>query len=186
MRFLLDIDRLKNIQRRSYIADGTRRENSAEHSWHVAMCAWVLSNYLAWNVSKERLLQLALVHDLGEIEAGDTFLYASDRLDASERERAAVARLAQRNVGLIPDLEGLWDEQERGHTKEARLVKIADRILPFVHSIANGGRTWKENGVRRSQVLAAHAFIESDAPDLFEWFKQELERAVSKGWLTDS
>ena len=184
--FLLEIDRLKNIERRSYIADGTRLENSAEHSWHVAMCAWALSNHLGWTVSRQRLLELALVHDLGEIESGDTFLYSSERHGASERERAAVARLAQRHRDLMPDLEALWDEQERGETKEARLLKIADRVLPFIHNLANGGRTWKEHGIRRSQVLAAHAFIQSDAPEVYEWCKRQLDEAVSKGWLSDS
>ena len=184
--FLLEIDRLKTINRRSYISDGKRLENSAEHSWHVAMCAWALSNYLAWEVSAEKLLKLALVHDLGEIELGDTFLYASERQGASDKERAAVCRLARNHIGLIADLEALWEEQERGQTREARLLKIADRLLPFLLNLANEGRTWRENGIRRSQVLERHAFIESEAPELFEWFTTQLRDAVAKGWLADT
>ena len=184
--FLLEIDRLKTINRRSYITDGARLENSAEHSWHVAMCAWALSYYLAWEISTEKLLKLALVHDLGEIEVGDTFLYSSERSLASEKERKAVARLAQNHQGLIPDLDALWNEQECGQTKEARLLKIADRLLPFLLNLANQGRTWTENGVRRSQGQERHAFIESDAPELFGWMKVQLDRAVANGWLPDT
>ena len=150
------------------------------------MCAWALSYYLAWEISTEKLLKLALVHDLGEIEVGDTFLYSSERSLASEKERKAVARLAQNHQGLIPDLDALWNEQECGQTKEARLLKIADRLLPFLLNLASAGRTWKENGVRRSQVQERHAFIESDAPELFAWMKEQLDSAVANGWLPDT
>jgi putative hydrolases of HD superfamily len=183
--FLLRFDGLKMVERRTYIAGGQRRENSAEHSWHAAIAAWSLASYLRWDVSIGKLLQLALVHDLGELEAGDTFLYSEGREAGVQRERECVGRIAAKHPHLIPDLAELWEEQERGETREARLVKIADRLLPFMHNLASEGRAWKENSIARSQVLRMHAFIERDAPDLFAWIKQQLDAAVARGWLID-
>lgn len=183
---MLEIDRLKLIERRSYIAGGKRLENSSEHSWHVAMAAWALGRYLAWEVSLEKVLKLALIHDLGELDAGDTFLYSASRPAGIEAERTCIGRLGQVYAALIPDLPTLWEEQERGDTAESRLVKIADRLLPFLHNVASQGRTWREHGVAKSQVLDAHRFIGDVAPDLFEWMRSQLEDAVKQGWLTDS
>lgn len=184
--FLLEIDSLKLTERRSYIAGGKRLENSGEHSWHVAMAAWTLASYLSWEISLEKVLKLALIHDLGELDAGDTFLYSTSRATGIEAERACIGRLGQAYVALIPDLVALWEEQERGDTAESRLVKIADRLLPFLHNIASRGRTWREHGVTKSQVLDAHRFIGDAAPDLFEWMQSQLDKAVKRGWLTDS
>lgn len=182
---LLDLDRLKLVQRRTYIDGGRRLENSAEHSWHVALAAIAVAQQLGWSVSTDRLLQLALVHDLGEMDAGDTFLYSGNREEGSRRERAAVAALARKYDGLIPDLESLWEEQELGITDEARVLKIADRLLPFLHNIASNGKTWKQHGIAKSQVLAMHAFIAKDAPELFAWMGEQIDQAAEKGWLLD-
>jgi len=185
-KFLLELDALKLVERRTYVDGGARRENSAEHSWHVAIAAWALANYLGWEVSVGKLLKLALLHDLGELDAGDTFLYAADRSNAAASERACVSRIADRYGSLIPDLEALWDEQESGETKEARLLKIADRLLPFLHNIASEGKTWREHDIARSQVLEAHSFIGNEAPELFSWMEAQLDNAVKNGWLNDS
>lgn len=183
--FFLRLDGLKLIERRTYIDGGKRLENSAEHSWHVAMAAWALASYIGWDVSTDKLLKLALVHDLGELDAGDTFLYSDDREKGSSKERDCVSRIAEQFGDLIPDLESLWDEQELGATSEARLLKIADRLLPFLHNIASDGKTWRENGIAKSQVLAMHAFIAESAPELFNWMKAQLDIAVDNGWLID-
>ena len=184
--FLLEIDGLKLIERRSYIVGGSRRENSGEHSWHVALAAWAFANYLGKNISLEKLLKLALVHDLGELDAGDTFLYSSDRDESSKAEADCVSRLADRHPVMLPDLEELWAEQQLGETAEARLLKVADRFLPFLHNISNKGRTWIENDIAKSQVLGAHAFIASEAPELFAWMEEQLDIAVTCGWLRDA
>ncbi|MDJ0927519.1 MAG: HD domain-containing protein [Gammaproteobacteria bacterium] len=185
-QFLLELDKLKLVERRTYVFGGERRENVAEHSWHVAMAAWALSSYLGRDVSVGKLVQLALVHDLGELDAGDTFLYATDRNDASESERKCVSRLAREYDSLMPNLEALWTEQERGESEEARLLKVADRLLPFLHNIASEGKTWREHNIAKSQVLRAHAFIASEAPELFQWMEAQLDHAVESGWLGDS
>jgi putative hydrolase of HD superfamily len=184
-QFLIEIDALKLVERRTYISGGERRENSGEHSWHVALAAWALASHLERDISLEKLLKLALIHDLGEIGAGDTFLYSADRHQGASAEREHVAGMAFRHGTLIPDLEALWDEQELGQTPEARLLKIADRFLPFLHNITSEGRAWRENGIARSQVLGAHSFIAGEAPDLFAWIEGQVEEAVRRGWLRD-
>lgn len=183
--FFVELDALKGVNRKNYIVDGSRVENSAEHSWHLAMACWVFADTLEESFSLEKLFKLALIHDLGEIDAGDTFLYAAERGTASEDERRGVARLARHAGNGIPDLLGLWEEQELGRSKEARLLKVLDRLLPFLCNIKTRGRAWQDNGVVRSQVEAAHAFIEHEAPEVHQWVLAQLEQAVAAGWLQE-
>ncbi|CAA0119835.1 Uncharacterised protein [BD1-7 clade bacterium] len=185
-QFLLEVDALKTIDRRTYIKGGSRLENSAEHSWHLAMACWALSEHLALDLCQNTLIKLALVHDLGEIDAGDTFLYADSRNDAHEQERECVARLQGHAGNPIKDLMELWDTQEYSNKPEAKLLKVVDRILPFLLNIENEGRTWRELGVKRSQVVAAHAFINEDFPQIHEWLSRKVTLAVVNGWLIDA
>jgi putative hydrolases of HD superfamily len=184
--FFLELDTLKLINRRTYINGGERLENSAEHSWHLAMACWSLSNSLDLGLSEEKLLKLALVHDLGEIDAGDTFLYSSNRDSAHESERQCVNRIANHQGNAIPDLSALWEEQECGTSREAKLLKVVDRLLPFLHNIASKGKTWQELHIRKSQVLKAHAFIAEDFPEIHSWMKEMIELATENGWLKNS
>src|SRR5690606_1988134 len=112
------------------------------------------------------LLKLALVHDLGEIDAGDTFLYAPARADAGKNERTCVRRLQQHSGNGIADLAEIWEEQETGGSPETKLVKVVDRLLPFLLNISSNGRSWQENEVKKSQVLHAHAFIQQEFPQI--------------------
>lgn len=184
LALLQELDALKQVERRTYVHGGERRENAAEHSWHVALAAWALAGFLGWELSVGRLLRLALVHDLGELDAGDTFLYAKERDAAAAAERAGVERLAGLARTTIPDLLRLWDEQEQGETAEARVLKIADRLLPLLHNLASHGKTWREHGITHNQVLARHAFIGDEAPVLYAWIQAQLDEAVAQGWLT--
>jgi len=184
-QFFIELDALKQVERRSYIQGGERRENSAEHSWHLAMACWVLAEQLNEPVDMARLLKLALVHDLGEIDAGDTFLYSAARLDASGPERDCVQRLNRHPGNAIADLVELWDDQELSKSREARLLKVVDRLLPFMLNIQTQGRAWRENGVVRSQVARAHAFIAGEVPALHQWISERLDEAIAQGWLAD-
>ncbi len=181
--FLLELDALKHIERRSFITGGKRRENSAEHSWHLAMASWALADYLKLELNMETLLKLALVHDLGEIDAGDTFLYAKDRSAAHHAERSCLQRLDDHPGNTIHGLTDLWEEQELGSSREAMLLKAVDRLLPFLLNINNDGKPWKEHSVTKSQVSGAHAFIAETFPDIHLWIMHNIERAVAKGWL---
>ncbi len=183
--YLLELDALKMINRRTYIDGGVRVENSAEHSWHLAIACWSISRSLGLDVSEEKLLKLALIHDLGEIDAGDTFLYASDRSTAHTAEREGVKRLNNHRGNAIAELSELWEEQETGHSLETKLLKVVDRMLPFLHNISSNGKTWQELGIKKSQVLTAHAFIADDFPEIHLWMLDNINVAVQEGWLQD-
>nr|WP_272907195.1 HD domain-containing protein [Pseudohongiella sp. O18] len=180
------MDGLKLVNRRTYINGGERVENSAEHSWHLAMACWAFSELLYDDFDVLKLIKLALVHDLGEIDAGDTYLYSSDRSNAHVDERKCVERIASHPGNSIPDLTQLWDEQEAGASKEAKLLKVIDRLLPFLHNMTSGGRAWRDNGIHKNQVLKMHQFIEHEQPEIHEWVVSKVEYAVEQGWLKAS
>ena len=181
--FLLQLDGLKSVDRRTYINGGERLENSAEHSWHLAMACWAFAEFLDDNYDKEKLLKLALIHDIGEMEAGDTFLYSIDRGTAHIEERKSVEILGSHLGNPIGDMVELWDEQETGDSKETRLLKVIDRLLPFLHNISSEGRAWQENNIHKDQVLKMHRFIKNENPEIYAWFIENVEIAVDKGWL---
>ena len=183
--FLLELDALKRVNRRSYVTGTTRLENSAEHSWHLAMACWSIAELFELDVNHEKLLKLALVHDLGEIDAGDTFLYAEKRGDAHLEERAGIARLQAEHGNGIKDLNEIWEEQETGSSKETQLLKVVDRLLPFLLNLNTNGKTWLEGNVTRSQVAGAHAFIKDSFPSIYEWQARQIEFATAQGWLID-
>ncbi|GAB5415782.1 MAG: HD domain-containing protein [Congregibacter sp.] len=181
--FFLHLDELKAVERRTYIRGGERRENSAEHSWQLAMACWVIAEASHVDYDVERLIKLALVHDLGEIGAGDTFLYAADRASAPLMERESVEQTAGYAGNSISNLVTLWDEQESGETKEARLLKVIDRLLPFMHNMNSEGRAWRDNGINRQQVLKMHGFVEREHPEIWAWIETQIDLAVENGWL---
>ncbi|MGP5437149.1 HD domain-containing protein [Psychrobacter alimentarius] len=184
--FLLELDALKRVNRRSYVTHTTRRENSAEHSWHLAMACWSIAEMFELDVNHEKLLKMALVHDLGEIDAGDTFLFASSRSDAHIEERAGIARLQAERGNGIANLAEIWEEQETGSSKETQLLRVVDRLLPFLLNLNTEGKTWVESDVTRSQVAAALAFIEHSFPVIHDWLTENITYAVQQGWLIDS
>ncbi len=184
--FILQLDALKSVNRRTYINGGERVENSAEHSWHLAMACWAFAELLQDNYDLQKLIKLALLHDLGEIGAGDTFLYSDNRDNAHVRERESVKQIASHVGNPIVNIVELWEEQESGDTKEAKLLKLVDRLLPFLHNITSEGRAWRDNGIHKNQVLKMHQFIENENPEIYAWFFSKLEYAVEQGWLNDS
>ncbi|MGP4865291.1 HD domain-containing protein [Psychrobacter sp. T6-5] len=184
--FLLELDALKRVNRRSYVTHTTRRENSAEHSWHLAMACWSIAELFELNVNHEKLLKMALVHDLGEIDAGDTFLFANSRSDAHIEERVGIARLQAERGNGIAALSEVWEEQETGSSKETQLLRVVDRLLPFLLNLNTEGKTWIESQVTRSQVAAALAFIKDSFPPIHDWLSQNIEYATEQGWLIDA
>lgn len=184
--FLLELDALKRVNRRSYVTGTTRLENSAEHSWHLAMACWSIAELFELDVSHEKLLKMALIHDLGEIDAGDTFLYADSRSDAHVDERAGIARLQSERGNGIADLSEVWEEQETGHSKETQLLRVVDRLLPFLLNLNTNGKTWIDANVTRSQVAGAHEFIKDSFPIIHEWLAKQIDYATKQGWLIDA
>ncbi len=187
--FLLKLDGLKSINRKTYINGGDRVENSAEHSWHLAMACWAFAEM--FNADGQyyyinKIIKLALVHDIGEMYAGDTFLYADNRSTAHVAERQGIERLVAHKGNPINDLLSLWDEQEFGTSKETKLLKVVDRLLPFLHNMTSNGKAWQDMDVHKKQVLAMHAFIEDESPEIYEWFLASIDYAVKQGWLRNN
>ena len=184
--FLLELDALKRVNRRSYVTGTTRLENSAEHSWHLAMACWSIAELFKLDVNHERLLKMALIHDLGEVDAGDTFLFANSRGDAHVEEREGIARLQNEPGNGIKNLSEIWEAQETGSSKEAELLRVVDRILPFLLNINTGGKTWSDHEVTRSQVTGVLGFIKDSFPSIHDWLAEQIDFATEQGWLIDA
>ncbi|MEL7157076.1 MAG: HD domain-containing protein [Actinomycetota bacterium] len=185
--FLLEIDRLKTVMRRSRLVDASRYENTAEHSWHLGLFAMVLQPYAPEGTDPARAVEMLLVHDLVEIDAGDTYIYdTAGRADKQEREQAAATRL----FGLLPpeqgrSMAGLWHEYEARETPTARFAYAVDRLQPVLLNAASGGRSWSENGIRHSQPMAVNRPIGDAAPPLWALVEQILTEATDEGVLID-
>lgn len=185
LRFAVEVDRLKGVLRQTRLVDGSRHENSAEHSWHVALLASVLAEHAAAPVDAGRVARMLLVHDLVEIEAGDTFCYDADaNRDREAREAAAAARL----FGLLPAAQGaemraLWEEFEAGTTDDARFAVALDRLQPLLLNHHGDGGSWVTHGIARAQVLARMAPIRTNAPALWPVVERVVAEAVAAGRL---
>ncbi|XBS69076.1 HD domain-containing protein [Acerihabitans sp. KWT182] len=183
--FLMEIDKLKNIQRRTKVLGTQRQENTAEHSWHFAVAAMALAPYAGDRVDINRVVQMALVHDIVEIDAGDVLVYdLPGRLAVHAEEEAAAIRL----FGLLPEpqrqhFHQLWLEYEAAETADAQFALLLDRLMPVLMNLHNRGQSWVENGIRLEQVLTRNAFIGDVYPELWEHLKGHLTAAQQKGWL---
>lgn len=183
--FLLEVDRLKSVLRRGYLADGSRYENSAEHSWTLALMALVLAEHAREPVDVATVMRMVVVHDIVEVDAGDTYVYDdAGRADKQERERQAADRL----FGLLPPDQGaalraLWDEFEEGTSPEARFARSLDRFAGFLLNDASEGRSWRENGVTADRVHARNQEIDAGAPPLWAEVQRRLADAVERRWL---
>ena len=183
--FLTDIERLKLVQRKAYVSDLSRRENSAEHSWHLAIGLLTLAQELDLEIDLHKALVMALIHDICEIDAGDSPVYGPARHDQHEAELACVNRLASHGLKFGDSLRELWLEFEAQQTRESRWVKVLDRVMPFVVNLATQGKNWKEQSIRRSQVLQVNKPIQQHAPEIYVWIEERLEECVKAGWLID-
>jgi putative hydrolase of HD superfamily len=187
LRFIHEIDKLKSVLRRTSLLDSTRRENSAEHSWHLAVMAVLLAEYGPPGLDLHRVIKMLLIHDLVEIDAGDTFCYdPGAMLDQSSRERLAADRLfAILPADLGGELRGLWEEFEARATAEARFAAALDRLQPVLHNYSNDGGTWREHRVSRDQVMARNRPMNEGAPDLWAYARALIDDAVARGLIDD-
>lgn len=186
LRFLLEADRLKGVLRQSQIIDGSRRENSAEHSWHLALMSLVLGEYAPAGTDLGRVTAMTVVHDLVEIDAGDLFVYAGEQAQArqEEAERAAANRLfALLPAGQAASFRALWDEFEERRTPEAKFARALDRLQPMLANYQLGGGTWAQHGVTADQVLTKVALIEDGSAALGAFARELVSAAVSQGFL---
>jgi putative hydrolase of HD superfamily len=186
IRFVLEIDKLKGILRKVKPIGENRYENTAEHSWQIALFALSLAQTLSLKVDLYRVVIMLLVHDIGEIDAGDKFVFAQD---GWEERKVAELRAVERIFGLASSnvtefLLALWKEFDAGETSEARFAKAIDRSMPVLLNLSNSGGSWLENGVTYERVIGrVGPEVESGCPELWNYLKRELEEGRRKGFF---
>ena len=184
--FTAEIDKMTDILRQTMLISGNRRENDAEHSWHIAAMAMLLTEYAAEPVDIGRVVRMCIVHDLVEIEAGDTFDYdVQGNIGKAERERIA----ADKVFGKLPEdqgsmIRGLWEEFDAMETPDAKYAACIDRIQPFLHNVLTDGHTWQNGRVSRASVEKRIAVVREFMPEVYRWMESTIELALEKGWLS--
>lgn len=186
LEFIAEIDRLKHILRQTWLLDGSRRENDAEHSWHIAVMAVLLAEHAETPVDPARVVKMLLIHDVVEIDAGDTFIYdTAGHADKDEREQ----RAAERIFGLLPadqaaELRALWDEFEARDSADARYAAAIDRLQPLMHNYRTQGKAWQAHGVTADRVIAMNQpRISAASPALWLVAERMIAESVDKGYL---
>jgi len=185
LAFVVEVDRLKEVLRQTPIASGARRENSAEHSWHLALMASVLASYAAESVDLLRVLPMLLIHDVVEIDAGDTFAFdeAANTTKQAQEEKAADRIFGMLPPGQATAFRALWDEFEDGATPESRLANALDRLQPLLLNAESGGGSWRQHGIRRDQVLRRMDPIRTALPGLWPGVLEIVDWAVAEGHI---
>ncbi|HYH00236.1 MAG TPA: HD domain-containing protein [Terriglobales bacterium] len=185
IQFIVEIDKLKSILRQSLLCDGSRRENDAEHSWHLAAMASLLQEYATESVDLVRVLKMLLIHDIVEIDAGDTYAYDPEaNVTRAAREQVAADRL----FGLLPadqrdDFRALWEEFETGVTAESRYANALDRLQPLLLNYYSEGKSWRAHGVTADAVIKRMQPIKTGAPQLWTVVEQIVSSACEMGYL---
>jgi putative hydrolase of HD superfamily len=185
LSFIVEIDKLKTVIRQSLLIDMSRRENSAEHSWHLAVMATVLTEYAKEQVDVLRVLKMLLVHDIVEVDAGDTFAYdTAGYTDKDERERKA----AERIFGLLPseqgqELRALWEEFEARSTPDSKYANALDRLQPLLHNSRTEGGTWRIHNVTKDKVIRRMEPIKIGMPEIYPMVEKIIEDACAAGWI---
>lgn len=186
LEFIKEIDKLKHVRRRSILLNGERRENSAEHCWHVAVMAMLLCEYSNSPVDAVKVMKMLTIHDIIEIEAGDTYVYDTAGLkDQEEREQKAADKI----FGILPDdqnyeFRALWDEFEAAETSEAKFGKAIDRLMPLLHNVGTGGEVWTKNNIHIDQVMnLMENGIKAGSEDIWQYAQQIIKESAEKGWL---
>lgn len=184
--FILELDKLKGVTRKTRPLGLDRQENSAEHSWQIAMLAASLAPYAPEPVDMNRVIAMLLVHDIGEIDTGDTIVYATE---GWEERKAAELAAVKRIFGLLPAAQGesflaLWQEFEAADSAESRFANAADRAMPVLLNLANNGQSWRENGISYQRVVGRiREPIETGCPALWAYLAERLAYAETQGWF---
>lgn len=181
--FIKEIDKVKSIFRQTYLADGTRKDNDAEHSWHIALMAVLLKEYVSEDVDVAKVMTMVLIHDLVEIDAGDTYAYDSEGAK-SKREREVKA--ADRIFGILPEDQGmyfreLWEEFEAYETPDAKYAHLLDNFQPLLLNDASGGRSWNEHGVHKSQIYKRNEKVQETSEEIWNTIQEVVESHIAKG-----
>lgn len=188
LSFIVEVDKIKNIMRRTLLVDGSRRENDAEHSWHLAIMAMLLTEYADdKNFTLDKVLKMVIVHDLVEIYAGDTFAFdVKGNIEKEDKEKQAADKL----FGQLPFNQGkqlrkLWEEFDEAKTPEARYAAALDRLQPFIHNLCTEGHTWVQGKVTKEQVYKRSGLAMEVLPALKPWMEEQINDAIKKGWISE-
>lgn len=180
--FIMELDKIKSIGRQTYLADGSRKENDAEHSWHLTMMAFVLAEYANAPIDVLKAMKMVMLHDVIEIDAGDTYAY-----DAAGNETKRVRELAaaDRIFGLLPEdqateYRGIWDEFEAMETMEAKFANTLDKVQPLFLNDASGGKSWREHDVKVEQVMKRNARTAEGSAELWNYAKSLIDKHFGK------
>ena len=181
--FLLEVDKMKQIKRQTHIRGGSRQENDAEHSWHLALMAFLLEEHANEKVDVLRVMQMVVVHDLVEVDAGDTYAYDTAG-NATKRDRELKA--ADRIFGILPEeqgrfIRGLWDEFEEYTTAEAKYAHVLDNFQPLLLNADNGGIDWKNHEVKKSQILKRNEKTPLGSTDIWNYMEKLIQTNVDNG-----
>ena len=185
--FVLEIDKEKNILRQTHLTDYRRQENDAEHAWHMAVMIYLLKEYANEEFDVAKAMMMALIHDIVEIDAGDTYAYDTKNLETQkEREEKA----AERIFGLLPEeqkqeLKGLFEEFEACESSEAKFAKTMDNFQPILLNDSNNGKDWRVHQIKKSQVVNRQKSSQLGSKDIWEYTSELIERNVKKGNLID-
>ena len=187
LAFLLEADKEKNILRQTHLSGHGRRENDAEHAWHMAMMIYLLREYSKREIDLAKTMMMALIHDIVEIDAGDTYAYDSVGLK-SQKEREA--RAAERIFGMLPqdqcdELRALFDEFEAGESAEAQFAKVMDNFQPLLLNNSNGGADWREHQVTKSKVIGRQQTSLHGSEDIWKYTEELINENVKKGNIID-
>ena len=183
--FTAEIDKMTSVMRHTLLIDKSRRENDAEHSWHIGVMAMLLEEYAAAPVNVGRAVQMCLVHDLIEIYAGDTFAFDTEgNKSKEEREKAAADRL----FAMLPEEQGamirsLWEEFDAMETNDAKYASCMDRLQPFLHNTLTDGHTWVEGSPGRAMIEAREGIVKEFMPEVYKWVEKNIENGIEKGWI---
>lgn len=185
LRFILELDKMKNLYRQTYVLHENRKENDAEHSWHIAVMAILLSEYANSDIDIPKVIKMLLLHDVVEIDAGDTYCY-DDEGNATKAEREEKA--AQTIFGLLPDDQSresydLWREFEDSMTSEARFAAVLDRLQPLLLNYTRNGISWQEHSIHKEQVLKRNEAYFNESDELAKLICSLIDDAETKGWL---
>jgi len=188
INFIMEVDKLKNIIRQTYLVDGSRKEGDAEHSWHLALMCAILSEYANEKIDVLKTMTMVLIHDIVEIDAGDTYAY-DEKAHDSKRQREMAA--ADRIFNLLPSdqakkMRDLWEEFEEGATPEAKFAITLDKMQPVLLNSGSDGKSWREHQVKLSQILQRNEMTHEGSDVLWEYEKKLIDKNVGKGNIIDA
>ena len=185
--FALEIDKEKNILRQTHLSEHGRRENDAEHAWHMAIMAYLFREHSNESVDIAKVMRMCLIHDIVEIDAGDTYAYDAE---GAKTKRAREVAAADRIFGMLPEDQGgyfreLWDEFEAYESDDAKFAHLLDNFQPLLLNHESNGKSWTEHHVKKSQIYKRNEKIKETSPEVWEWMKQIVEEHIALGHVID-